>query len=493
MDLQEFQKNAHDVVQWMADYLKNVEKYPVKSQVTPGSIKAQLPSVAPQRGESFEDIMRDLNQVLMPGITHWQHPMFYAYFPANSSPPSVLAEMITATMGLQCMLWETSPAATELEQRMMEWLREMLGLPTYFTGVIQDTASVSTMSALLVAREKVNNFNTNEEGLFEGKPLAVYCSTETHSSVDKAIRIIGIGQKYLRKIEVDETYAMRPESLERAIQADLADGIRPMAVVASIGTTGCAAVDPLRAIGEICRKYDVWLHVDAAYAGSALILPEMRWMIDGIEHADSFVMNPHKWLMVNFDCSALYVKDIQSLERTYEIHPEYLKTARDGQVQDYRNYGIQLGRRFRALKLWMVMRSYGVEGLQAIIRNHIDCAREVNAQLSADPDYEVLAPCHLSLVTFRYRPAGMTDEAELDRLNQEILSRLNASGELYMTHTKLRGRYALRLAIGQTNTTREHVMKALELIRATASEVSEESLARDGDQSQRSQLLTEAA
>jgi aromatic-L-amino-acid decarboxylase len=472
MDINEFKKNAHDVVEWMANYLTNIEQFPVKSQVSPGFIKEQLPSVTPRTGESFGSIMRDLDEVIMPGITHWQHPMFYAYFPANSSPPSVLAEMITATMGLQCMLWETSPAATELEQRMMEWLRDMLGLPATFTGVIQDTASVSTMSALLAARERATQYRANTKGLLNGQPLAVYCSAEAHSSVDKAVRIIGLGHEYLRKIEVDENYAMRPECLERAIQLDRENGIQPMAIVASIGTTGCGAVDPLAAIGRIAQAFGVWLHVDAAYAGSALILPEMRWVIEGIDYADSFVMNPHKWLMVNFDCSALYVKDIESLERTFEIHPEYLKTARDGQVKDFRNYGIQLGRRFRALKLWMVMRSYGVEGLQSIIRNHIDYAQEVHAQLVSDPHFEILAPTHFSLVTFRYRPEGIDDEPELDRLNQELLARLNGTGELFMTHTKLRGRYALRLAIGQTNTTREHVTRALELIRETAQSLS---------------------
>jgi aromatic-L-amino-acid decarboxylase len=464
MELRDFEKNAQQVLQWMTTYLRTIEEKPVKSQVKPGSIRDQLPQTPPESPESFDSVMRDLDQVVVPGVTHWQHPMFYAYFPAQASPPSILAEMITATMGLQCMLWETSPAATELEQRMMEWLRSALGLPKDFTGVIQDSASMSTLCALLAAREQASEFTTNQSGLNGAPRLAVYCSTETHSSIEKAVRIIGIGNENLRKIEVDDTFAMRSDLLEAAIVADLARGIKPVAVVATIGTTGCAAVDSIVELGPIARKYGLWLHVDAAYAGAALVLPETRWAIEGLELADSFVMNCHKWLMVNFDCSCLFVKDPKTLKKTFEIYPEYLLTAREGEVDDFRNFGVQLGRRFRALKLWMVFRSYGLEGMRRMIREHINLAREVHQTIQKLPDFEVLAPCNFGLVSFRYKPANLSSEAEVDRLNRSLVEQLNSSGEIYLTHTKLRGRYTLRLSIGQLSSTRAHVMKALEIV-----------------------------
>jgi aromatic-L-amino-acid decarboxylase len=468
MQIDSFESNAREVVTWMARYLREVESYPVKSQVVPGVIKAQIPCEPPVTGQPLQEIILDLDRVLMPGMTHWQHPMFFAYFPANSCPASIFAEMITATLGQQCMLWETSPAATELEQRVMEWFRDMLGLPHSFTGVIQDTASISTLSALLVARERACNFQGIRTGLPSMPRMAVYCSSEAHSSVNKALRVIGLGDESLRTIAVDEGYSMRPEALERAIVADRELGITPMAVVATIGTTGCGAVDPIATLGPICKHYGVWLHVDAAYAGASLILPNMRWASAGIDLADSFVTNPHKWLPVNFDCSTLFVRDLISLQRTFEIYPEYLKTARDGHVQDFRNFGIQLGRRFRALKLWMVVRSYGIEGLQTLIRNHIEYAQEFEKQLRAEPDFEILAPCHFALVSFRYRPASNADDVELNRINRELLETLNRSGKLYLTHTALSGRYTLRLSIGHTTTTREHVQRALSEILTTA-------------------------
>lgn len=464
MDLLEFEKNAHQVVRWMIDYRATIDERPVKSLVAPGKIMSQLPSAAPENTEDFSAIIDDVNRIIMPGVTHWQHPMFYAYFPAHASPPSVLAEMMTATMGLQCMLWETSPAATELEQRVMEWLREALGIPRDFTGVIQDTASMSTLCALLVARERASDFRTSREGVHSGPALGVYCSAEAHSSVDKAVRVIGVGSNQLRKIDVDKHFAMRPDLLERAIEKDKEQGVRPMAVVATIGTTGCAAVDSLAEMGRICRRHGLWLHVDAAYAGAALVLPEMRWMTEGLELADSFVMNCHKWFMVNFDCSALFVKDVKSLEKTFEIYPEYLVTGREGQVRDFRNFGVQLGRRFRALKLWAVFRSYGLRGIRAMIKGHIDLAREFCEQIEELPDFEVMAPCHLSLVVFRYRPKGINDEKELDRLNKELLEDLNSSGKIYLTHTKLNGRYAIRLCVGQIGSTRDHVRQAVKII-----------------------------
>lgn len=468
MELPEFEAHAHTVVTWIAEYLRDIETYPVKSQVTPGAIRTQLPAVAPEKPESFAAIMEDLNRIIMPGVTHWQHPMFCAYFPANASPPSVLAEMITAALGLQCMVWDTSPAATELEQRMMEWLRAALGLPATFTGVIQDSASMSTLCALLAARERATGFSTTTDGLFGKPPLRVYCSSETHSSVDKAVRALGLGERNLIKIGVDQNFSMRPDLLEDAIGRDLAQGCTPMAVVANIGTTGCAAVDPIQEIARITTQYGVWLHIDAAYAGAALVLPEQRWAAAGVEAADSFVMNCHKWLLVNFDCSALFVKDRTSLQRTFEIHPEYLRTVHGGSVEDFRNFGLQLGRRFRALKLWMVFRSYGLAGIRTILRGHIAHARELATALESLPDFEVLAPCHFALVTFRYRPEGDFSAEALDQINRTLLERLNASGEIYLTHTTLRGRYTLRLSIGQVQVTRAHTEKARALIVRTA-------------------------
>jgi aromatic-L-amino-acid decarboxylase len=452
----------------MADYLEQVEVYPVKSDVAPRTIFNRIPPLPPQEGEPFDALLNDFRTIILPGMTHWQHPSFFAYFPANASPPSVLAEMLTATLGAQCMSWVTSPAATELEERMMTWLRTMLGLPDSFSGVLQDTASTATLCAILTAREHRTKYLINQRGFTPDVRFTVYCSTETHSSIEKAVKIAGLGREFLRKIPVDETYALRPDLLEEAIQLDMRRGYTPLCVVAAIGTTGSTAIDPLRSIGAISRKFKAWLHVDAAFAGSALVLPEYRWMIDGIELADSFVFNPHKWLFTNFDCSAYFVRDKEALVRTFEILPEYLKTVEGEQVHNYRDWGIQLGRRFRALKLWFVIRSYGVRGLQETIRAHIAMARQLATTIQASPDFELLAPAPLNLICFRYHPRHITDPARLDALNAQILESLNKSGKLYLSHTKLGGRYALRLVIGQTTVQQRHVDAAWEQITATA-------------------------
>ncbi|MFX0185029.1 MAG: pyridoxal phosphate-dependent decarboxylase family protein, partial [Candidatus Hodarchaeota archaeon] len=395
MDQTSFRKYGHQLVDWMADYLEKLqkypEKYPVKSQVTPREIINKLPLEPPVKGEKFDDIFNDFENIILPGITHWQHPSFFAYFPANSCRISVLAEMLTATLGAQCMSWVTSPAATELEERVMQWLRDMIGLPKNFSGVIQDTASTATICSLLTAREKATNYEVNSSGLNAKKILATYCSTETHSSIEKAVKIIGLGKENLRKIPVDENYAMKPDALEETVKADIDDGILPTAVVATIGTTGSTAIDPLRKIGEICKRHNIWLHVDAALAGTALVLPEKRWMIDGIEYVDTFVFNPHKWMFTNFDCSAYFIKDPEALVRTFEILPEYLKTKAEG-VNNYRDWGLQLGRRFRALKLWWVIRNYGVEGLQQKIRYHINLTEALKEKIDASVEFERLAP-----------------------------------------------------------------------------------------------------
>jgi len=463
----EFRKHAHSLVEWMAMYLENVENYPVKSGVKPGEIFNKIPSSPPEEPEPFENFMRDLDEIIMPGITHWQSPDFFAYFPANSSPPSVLAEMITATLGAQCMNWETSPAAAELEEKMMIWLREMTGLPSTFEGVIQDSASSATLAAIITAREKVTSFAVNDEGSGSAGRLRVYCSGQAHSSVDKAVKICGIGIKNLVKIDVRDDFSMDPALLQKAIEEDREKGFIPCCVVATIGTTGTTAVDPLRAIGEICSKNDIWLHVDAAMAGTALILPEFRWMIDGKEYVDSLLFNPHKWMFTNFDCTAFFIKDAAALIKTFEILPEYLKTRTRGTVNDYRDWGIPLGRRFRALKLWSVIRSYGTEGLQKKIREHIGFAARLKEMILKEPDFEILAPVVINVVCFRYCPEGR-DEKELNLLNEKINHQINDSGRIYLSHTMVNGKYTLRMVTGQTNVTFGHVEKAWEIIKENA-------------------------
>ena len=467
MDTNDFRKHAHDLVDWMADYLEGVERYPVRAQSAPGDILDQLPATPPEDGEKLETIFQDFQDVLLPGITHWQHPGFFGYFPANSSPPSVLAEMLTATLAVQGMSWQTSPAATELETRVMEWLRLMLGLPEGFTGVIHDTASVATLSALLVARERATAWRGNDEGLNVAGNFCVYASEETHSSIDKAVRIAGLGQRNLRKIPVRDDFSMDPQALEAAVLQDLEAGHVPVCVVATLGTTGASGFDPLRPIGALCAKHKIWLHVDAAWAGSAMIVPEERWMSDGMELADSFVFNPHKWLLTNFDCTSFFVREPEALLRTFEILPEYLKTREGTQVINYRDWGIQLGRRFRALKLWFVIRSYGVDGLRSVVRNHAAWARALAREIDATPDFELLAPAQLALFCFRYKPEGI-DTAALDDLNARLLEAVNDSGQIFVTHTRIRGAYAIRFSIGQTRCTEAHVKGAWDLIRETA-------------------------
>ena len=467
MNSADFRRHAHDLVDWMADYLDGVEEFPVKAPVRPGEIAGRLAESPPSTGEPMEAILADFRSVILPGMTHWQHPSFFAYFQANSSRPSVLAEMLTATLGAQCMMWETSPAATELEGRMMEWLRQMIGLPEGFVGSIQDTASTATLCAILAARERASahgvgmgvGVGVNETGMNDSGVLTAYCSVEAHSSVEKNVKIAGLGRANLRQIPVGDDFGMLPADLDRAIEADLAKGCRPACVVATVGTTGVSGFDPLRAIGEVCRKHDVWLHVDAAWAGNALVLPEMRWMIDGVELADSFVFNPHKWLFTNFDCSAFYVRNPAEFVRVFDILPEYLKTRDGSSVTNYRDWGIQLGRRFRALKLWFVIRSYGVEGLQQLIRSHIEMAHSLAEDIEMAEDFELLRPPVLSLLCFRFRPQG-ADEQSLDEINERLLQTINDSGKLYVTHTRINGTYAIRFVVGQTSTEPRHVREA---------------------------------
>ena len=471
MNLEEFKKSAHDLVDWIADYMKNIQNFPVKSLVKPGEIINQIPLQPPENGESYEDIIRDFNKIILPGITHWQHPAFFAYFPANNSYPSILGEMLMSTLGAQCMSWETSPAATELEERVMQWTASILGLPKSFHGVIQDTASTSTLCSLLTAREKLSDFEVNKKGFYTRQKFVVYCSKEAHSSIEKAVKISGIGKENLRKIDVDKNYAIVPEALERAVKKDKDDGFKPLAVVAATGTTGSTAIDPLREIGNICKKYGLWLHVDAAYAGTALILEENRWMIDGIELADTFVFNPHKWMFTNFDCSAYYVKDKGALLRTFEILPEYLKTKEGSSVNNYRDWGIQLGRRFRALKLWFVIRIFGTRGLKERVKRHIQWAHEMAEEIKNYEECELLAPVPLATVCFRYKPKNVSDREKLNLINSKLLEKLNDSGKMYLTHTKLDGNYTIRFVIGQTYVEKRHVAGAWELIKKAVKDV----------------------
>lgn len=463
----DFRKHAHELIEWMVSYMENVENYPVKSQVVPGEIFSKIPDSPPLKPESFDSFMRDVDNIIMPGISHWQSPNFFAYFPANTSPPSILAEMMISTLACQCMIWETSPAAAELEEKMMIWLREMIGLPGEFEGVIQDTASTATLAAILTAREQICGFSINENGAYKTGIIRVYCSDQTHSSVEKAVKISGIGRKNLVKIPVRNDFSMDAEKLRDAIMKDKKNGYTPACVVATLGTTGTAAIDPLREIGKICKEFGIYLHVDAAMAGTALILPEFQWMLDGREYVDSFVFNPHKWMFTNFDCSVFFVKDASTLIKTFEVLPEYLKTRTRGRVNDYRDWGVPLGRRFRALKLWSVIRSYGVEGLREKVREHIRIAARLSEMITSEPDFELLAPVILSVVCFRYHPAGFT-ESQVNHINEKLNHELNDSGKMYLTHTVLNGKYTLRMVTSQTNVTLAHIEKAWTFILETA-------------------------
>ncbi len=465
MDKEMFRRHGHEFIDWVADYFDEVEKYPVRSTVRPGDIKAVLPKLPPETGETMEEIFSDFREIIMPGITHWQHPGWFAYFPANNSPASVLAELLTAGLGAQCMIWQTSPAAAELEEVVMNWLGRMLGLPEAMSGVIQDTASTATLCALLTAREKATNYESNRSGL--RRPLCVYTSGEGHSSIDKDVKIAGYGIKYLRHIPTDHNFAMIPEELEKAIVKDREEGLEPACLIGTIGTTSSTAVDPLAEIGAICRRYGLWFHVDAAFGGTAALLEEKKHLLEGSEYFDSFVFNPHKWMLTNFDCSAYFVRDEEALVRTFEIHPEYLKTGRDAEVKNYRDWGIQLGRRFRALKLWFVIRTYGVEGLKEMVREHLRLAGLFKKWVEDDSRFELMAPVQFSLVCFRLNKDGLTEE-ELARLNAALLEKVNQTGRVFLTHTTLKGRYAIRMSIGQRTTQERHVRAAWDLITENA-------------------------
>lgn len=455
LDPEEFRREAHRIADWIADYLRDLELYPVQPAVRPGSIRKQIPAAPPMEGGSLDQIMADFQTVVFPGLTHWGHPGFYGYFPANTSPPSILAEMLVAGIGAQCMSWSTSPAATELEQAMMEWLRQMLGLPEHFTGVIQDTASTATLVALITARDEA----ARRLGVSVDR-LAVYTSEEANVSVPKGARLAGFRPEHIRSIETDENAVMSIPALEQAIASDKAAGLTPCCIVPTVGTTGSVAIDPVAAIGLICEREKAWLHVDAAFAGVAPILPELRWLFDGIERADSIVLNPHKWLLVNFDCSAYFVRDPAALQRSFGTSAEILRGSADSEVANFRDWGIQLGRRFRALKLWFVIRSYGVEGLQALLREHIRLGKLFASWVDADDAFERIGEASLATVCFR-----MTQP---DPVNRDLLGRVNATGKVFLTGTMLKGRYVIRLALGHLSSTEGHLREAWELIQGLA-------------------------
>jgi aromatic-L-amino-acid/L-tryptophan decarboxylase len=471
MNPEDFRRHGHQLVDWMADYMRDVGELPVTPNVAPGDTLRRLPASPPVAGEPFEQLFHDFTTTILPAMTHWNHPGWFAYFPGNNSPPSVLAEMLTATLGAQCMSWATSPAATELEQLTLSWLREMLGLPAEFTGVIQDTASTATLVALLSARERATDYSADTKGLSaSGARLTVYASSEAHSSVDKGVKLAGYGLDQLRRVAVDGNYAMRPDVLERMIAQDRQAGMVPACVVATVGTTSSTAVDPVGVIAEVCQRHGVWLHVDAAYAGTAAMVPELRHFFAGIAHADSFLFNPHKWMLVNFDCTAYFVRDREALLRTFQVSPEYLRTASDANVVNFRDWGIQLGRRFRALKLWFVIRSYGVDGLRSLVRKHLALAQELAGWIERSSDFELMAPAPFGLVCFRYNPSGLNgDEILVDDLNSRLLTLVNGTHRVHLTHTRLSGRYAIRLVIGQRQTERVHVVEAWRLITEAAS------------------------
>jgi aromatic-L-amino-acid decarboxylase len=466
MSSTDFRRHGHAMVDWIADYYSRVESFPVLSRVEPGQIRASLPANPPLAGESFEAMLGDVEQVILPGITHWQSPNFYAYFPTSASGPSILGELLSAGLGIQGMLWSTSPACTELETHVLDWLVGMLGLPETFLssktggGVIQDTASSASLCALLAARERATNFVSNQQGC-DGK-LVAYTSSQAHSSIEKDIQVTGMGRKNLQLIEVDEKFAMRPDVLVRQIEQDRRAGLTPFFVCATVGTTSSNAIDPVRTIGNICREQNLWLHVDAAMSGTAALCPEFRYIHDGLEFADSYCFNPHKWMFTNFDCDCFYVADRKALMQTLSVLPEYLrnKATESGAVIDYRDWQVPLGRRFRALKLWFVIRHYGVEGLRFHVRRHVELAQQFAQWVKKDSRFELVAPAPLNLVCFRLKPG--------DDANQTLMDRLNRSGDLYLTHTRLNDRLTLRLCVGQANTEQRHVEKAWKRIQEEA-------------------------
>lgn len=472
MTAAEFRRHGRELVDWIADYYERVEALPVLSQSEPGALRAALPSHPPTRGESFKALLDDVEKLILPGITHWQSPNFFAFFPANTSHPSILAELLSAGLGVQGMLWATSPACTELETHMLDWVAELLALPEHFKstgsggGVIQDSASSAALCALLAAREQATQLASNQQGC-DGR-LVAYTSNQAHSSIEKAAMIAGIGRDNVRLIAVDENFAMRSEALAQQIEQDLGAGLKPFFVSATVGTTSSNALDPLPAIADICRQHNLWLHIDAAMSGTAALCPEFRYIHAGLEHADSYCFNPHKWMFTNFDCDCFFVANRTALTNALSILPEYLRNqaSDSGTVIDYRDWQVSLGRRFRSLKLWFVIRHYGIDGLQHHVRQHVAIAQQFAQWVAADDNFELAAPAPLNLVCFRH--------CRGDEFNRALLDRLNQSGELYLTHTTLNNQYTLRFCVGQTSTELRHVEQAWQKIQHFSTELEKE-------------------
>ncbi|HUR00684.1 MAG TPA: pyridoxal-dependent decarboxylase [Gemmatimonadaceae bacterium] len=466
----EFRRHGHDVIDWIADYLENPEVWPVLPNVAPGDIRASLPPSAPENPEAMDAILADFRKVIVPATTHWNHPAFLAYFANSSTGAGVLGEALAAALNVNAMLWRTGPAETELELLTLDWLRQMLGLPAGLLGIIGDTASSNTLYALAAAREMRPELAIRERGMSGRTDLPrifFYCSEEAHSSVDKALMTLGFGLRSLRKIPTDSGLRMDARALAAAVEADKSAGAIPLAVVATVGTTSTTAIDPVPAIADICARENLWLHIDASYGGVAAILPEMRHVLEGCDRADSLVVNPHKWLFTPMDCSALYTRRPDLLRRAFQHIPDYLVVSEGEGVVNLMDYGVALGRRFRALKLWFVIRSFGVDGLRSLIREHMRIARSLANRIDADPELERMADVNFSTVVFRHRPKGVKGP-QLDDHNSRLLEQLNLRREVYLSHTRVRGSYALRIAIGNIHTTEAHVTRALDIVKATA-------------------------
>jgi aromatic-L-amino-acid decarboxylase len=471
---EDFKRAAYGAADWIVEYLENMDPYPVLARTTPGEVKSMLPKAPPEKPESLSEITDDFHKVILPGITHWNHPRFFAYFSTSSSYAGILGEFLCSALNVNAMLWRTSPSATELEEVATDWLRQMLGLPVEFDGVINDTASSASLYAMAAARENAN-LEIREKGL-AGRPdlpqLRVYASEEAHSSIEKATIVLGLGQEGLRKIPTDNEFRMKVDALAKALEEDITNGIKPICIIPTIGTTSTTSIDPVREISDLSRKYRVWLHVDAAYAGAAAMVKEMKHMFDGWELADSIIVNPHKWLFTTLDCNVLFCRRPEVLRQAFSLRPEYLRTAEGDEVKNLMDYGVSMGRRFRGLKLWMVIRSLGTKKMADTIREHISYAHKLEEEIRRDPDFELLAPVNFSTVVFRFKPQkDRLSDTDLNQLNEQLLDAVNRTGEAFLSHTKLRDKFAIRLTIGNLKATWKDVNQAWKLLQRKAHEL----------------------
>ena len=464
-----FSQWAHKAVDWIVNYLENMNRYPVLSSVAPGDIRSKLPAMPPEQEESFEKIFNDFEKIIIPGITHWNHPRFFAYFSITGAYPGVIAEMLSAALNVNAMLWKTSPSATELEEVTLNWLRQMLGLPETFDAIINDTASVGSLCAMAAAREYAG-LHIREKGMAGLPALTIYTSNQAHSSIEKGAIILGIGKDNVRKININDRFEMRTELLTAAIEKDIAAGKKPICIIGTIGTTSTTSIDPIERIADICEHYNLWFHIDAAYGGAAAILPEYRSIFSGWQRADSIIVNPHKWLFTPIDCSVLFCRKPEVLKAAFSLIPEYLRTREDDAVKNFMDYGVALGRRFRSLKLWMIIRALGTFKIQHVIREHIAFAGKLRKMIELHPNFELLAPTPFSTLVFRFAKSGL-DQDRLNQLNQELLDAVNATGEVFLSHTVLNSKFTIRLAIGNIKTTWVDVERAWEILQQKADEL----------------------